>query len=400
MKIGILTGGGDAPGLNAVIYGALLQAAKTGNQVIGIKKGWEFFAIEKSKIDQKTIERYTVELNVANLDDLHIQGGTILYSSRTNPFKDVSKAKTPEEKTAIKKKVADDLTEKMKMLGLDALIAIGGDDTCGVAAAMYEYAKANIVCCPKTIDNDLNGTNYTFGFFTGAQLASNMMDNLVTTAKSHQRIFVVEVMGRDAGWLTLYSGLSSGAAVILLPEKNFSLEKDIIDPIIERAKVGYEYHIIALAEGAQPTPESLKNEFKTVSPEFLAGLKKDAFGNPILAGVISKVIIDELNKSEKLKKALKDEGFPVEVRDVVLGHNMRAGTPTVFDRVLGMRYGLKAMKCVEAGDFGKMMSLQGTEIVTVPVIEGSKKKYVPLDSDLMELKDLLCSQKYLAKKKK
>ena len=189
MKIGILTGGGDAPGLNAVIYGALLEATKSGNQLIGIKKGWEVFAMEKSKIDQKVIERFTIPLDVSKYEDLHKVGGTMLYSSRTNPFKEVAKVKTEGEKVVIRKQIAQDLTEKMKILGLDALIAAGGDDTCGVAAAMYQYAKANVVCCPKTIDNDLNGTNFTFGFFTGAQLASDMMDNLITTAKIPSKEF-------------------------------------------------------------------------------------------------------------------------------------------------------------------------------------------------------------------
>lgn len=159
-------------------------------------------------------------------------------------------------------------------MNIDALIAVGGDDTCGVAAAMYKYGGAHIVACPKTIDNDLAGTDFTFGFFSGAQLASNTLDNLTTTAHSHQRIFVVEVMGRDAGWLTLYSGLSSGADIILLPEVPFDFEHDVVDVLKKRANAGYKFHIIACSEGAYPNPESLERDFTTISQKILKHYQK------------------------------------------------------------------------------------------------------------------------------
>ena len=378
-KIGILTGGGDCPGLNSVIYGIMLKAYDAGIECVGILKGWKGL-----------IENLTIPLNIAEHDDLHTIGGTILYTSRTNPFKGVES----------KKEVAKDLVNKLEELGIDALIAIGGDDTLSVADAMCKYAKAKVIGCPKTIDNDLAGTHYTFGFWSAVQLASNAMDNLTTTARSHQRVFVVEVMGRDAGFLTLYSGISAGADIILVPESPFSLEKDIIDVLKKRVNAGYKYHIIATSEGAYPNSESLKKDFKTISEETIDKLPKDTYGNPLLVKLnISKIIVDELNLREDLKKEFENNGVDFECRSVVLGHTMRAGTPNSFDRILGLRFGLAAMNLVLEGKFGSMVSLQGNKIETIPLSEGVKKKYITSDSDKMELRDLLVKIRYLSKQK-
>ncbi|MEX2684342.1 MAG: 6-phosphofructokinase [Candidatus Sigynarchaeota archaeon] len=400
-RVGLLTGGGDAPGLNAVIYGALLRAYEAGNiEIVGIKKGWKLFDMQKEKITPDVIDKYLVALDIAELDDLQLKGGTILYSTRTNPFKDVLKVKDEAEREKIREKVGKDLAEKMKLLNLDALIAVGGDDTLGVSAAMFKYGQARVVGCPKTIDNDLAGTDFTFGFFSGAQLASNTLENLTTTAKSHQRIFVVEVMGRDAGWLTLYSGLSAGSDIILLPETPFDMEKDIIDLLKERVKAGYDYHIIACAEGAYPTQKSIETHFKTITKETIEKLPKDAFGNPNLASLnIASVLEKELNKREDLKKFFEKYDCEYEVRSVVLGHTMRAGPPNVFDRVLGLRFGWHAMGYVIEEKFGKMTSLQGSKIVPTDLIQGSTKKLIDPASDLVTIKNAMCHVKHKAKQK-
>ncbi|MFW9949166.1 MAG: 6-phosphofructokinase [Candidatus Thorarchaeota archaeon] len=378
-KIGILTGGGDCPGLNSVIYGIMLKAYDAGIECVGILKGWKGL-----------IENLTIPLNIAEHDDLHTLGGTILYTSRTNPFKGAES----------KEQVAQNLVTKLKELNLDALIAIGGDDTLSVADAMCKYAKAKVIGCPKTIDNDLAGTHYTFGFWSAVQLASNAMDNLTTTARSHQRVFVVEVMGRDAGFLTMYSGLSAGADIILIPETPFDFEKDIVDVLRNRVNAGYTYHIIATSEGAYPKNESLERDFKTISKETIAKLPKDTFGNPLLAKLnISQILVNELNLRDDLKRVFKNKGIDFECRSVVLGHTMRAGTPNSFDRILGLRFGLAAMKLVLEGKFGNMVSLQGNKVKTMPLSEGVKKKYITTDNDKMELRDLLVKIRYLSKQK-
>ncbi|MHA1584192.1 MAG: 6-phosphofructokinase, partial [Promethearchaeota archaeon] len=222
IRVGILTGGGDCPGLNAVIYGAMLRAAWQNEievEVVGIIKGWKVFSLPEKDLTGEIVEHYTHTLNIGELDDLHTKGGTILYTSRTNPFKEIAKISDPVKKEKRMEEIGKELASKFKILNIDALISIGGDDTQGVAAIMYKYGNAKVCGCPKTIDNDLSGTDFTFGFFSSAQLASNTIDNLTTTAHSHQRVFIVEIMGRDAGWLTLYSGLSSGSDIILIPEK-------------------------------------------------------------------------------------------------------------------------------------------------------------------------------------
>jgi 6-phosphofructokinase 1 len=389
MKIGVLTGGGDCPGLNSVLYGILLKANDAGHTVIGIEKGWKGF-----------LENKTIELsNINELDDLHTIGGTLLYTSRTNPYKSARKIKDPTKKENAIKEIAVKLSTQLDVLEIDTLIAIGGDDTLGVAAAMHKFSGANVIGVPKTIDNDLSNTDFTFGFWSAVQLASNSMDNITTTARSHQRIFVVQVMGRDAGWLTLYSGISTGADIILIPELPFNFEKDIVEVLKERVTVGRKYHIIACSEGAVPTEESLKRDFKTISKEKIDNLPKDDFGNPLLAKLsISKIIVKELGQRSDLKKHFAKFDAEFEIRDVILGHTMRAGTPNSFDRILGLRLGVHAVKLALKGQYGLMVCLNGEKIESVPLLEGMKKKLVPKDSDIAELLDLIVRVKCTAGK--
>ena len=382
--IGVLTGGGDCPGLNSVIYGVLLKAVDAGYRVIGIEKGWKGF-----------LELLTCELDVTALDDLHTIGGTLIYTSRTNPYKIARGIKNPVDREAAIKKIAETMASQFDKLGIDALVAIGGDDTLGVAAAMHKYAGANVVGVPKTIDNDLSNTDYTFGFWSAIQLATNAMDNITTTARSHQRIFVVQIMGRDAGWLTLISGISTGADIILIPEKPFDLQKDILNVLEERVKAGKKYHIIACSEGAIPTEESFKRDFATISKQDIEELPKDDFGNPILSKLnISRVLCKELGKQEELRQLFQKHGVEYDIRDVTLGHTMRAGTPNAFDRLLGVRLGVQAAKLVVEQNFGQMVCLKGENIGSVPLSKGAKKKLIPENSDLFEVADLITKVKY------
>lgn len=386
--IGVLTGGGDCPGLNSVLYGVLLKAMDVGLTVIGIEKGWKGF-----------LENKTIELDVTKLDDLHTIGGTILYTSRTNPYKDAKKLKDPAEKQKRIEETAKRMASQFQVLGIDALIAIGGDDTLGVAAAMHQYAGAKVIGVPKTIDNDLSSTDYTFGFWSAIQLASNTMDNLKTTSRSHQRIFVVQVMGRDAGWLTLISGISTGGDIILIPEKPFDFENDIVNVLRKRVQAGCKYHIIACSEGAVPTTESLQRDFKTISQETIDKLPKDDYGNPLLSKLnISKIIVKELNLRNDLKNFFQERAAEFEVRDVVLGHTMRAGSPNAFDRILGLRLGAHATQLIQEDRYGLMVCLRGENIEAIPLLEGAKKKIIPQHSDLLELRDLITKVKYKSRR--
>jgi 6-phosphofructokinase 1 len=384
LKVGILTGGGDAPGLNSVIYGIMLKSFDSDMECVGIIKGWKGF-----------MKNITIPLNIAEHDDLHTIGGTLLYTSRTNPFEPIKDAESEEEEEQMKKDISEKMAAQFDELGIDALIAIGGDDTLGVADTICKYTDANIVGVPKTIDNDLLGTDYTFGFWSAVQLASNSMDDLTTTARSHQRIFIVEVMGRDSGFLTIYSGISSGADIILIPETPFDFEKHIVNVLKRRVKAGHKYHIIACSEGAYPSDESLQKDFKTISKEDIDNLPKDSFGNPLLNRLnMSQIIVDELRQRDDLAKIFKENDANYECRSVVLGHTMRAGTPNSFDRILGLRLGLSAMSLVVNNDFGMMVSLRGNQIESLPLAEGAKKKYVDTDGDLIELRNLMIKIRY------
>ena len=313
-----MTGGGDCPGLNAVIRAAVRYAIQEGYEVTGIKNGWKGL-----------VENDTMELSLQSVSGILPKGGTILGTSRTNIYKkegDLKKAK-----------------ENFKKLGLEALIAIGGEDTLGIAHKLYKEGF-NVVGAPKTIDNDLNCTDVTFGFDTALNVATEAIDRLHTTAESHHRIMVVEVMGRHAGWIALESGIAGGADVILIPEFPIDIE-DVCKIIKKRHARGKTFSLVVVAEGAQ-----FKEGTMVLQEE-----KLDAFGHVRLGGIGQRI-------AEEVEKRT---GY--ETRVTVLGYVQRGGTPTAFDRVLGTRFGVKAMELVLKKDFGKMASLQGNKIVAVPL---------------------------------
>src|SRR6266568_2906712 len=318
MRIGVLTGGGDCPGLNAVIRAVTRKGIEAhGWEVVGFRNGW-----------QGPLEGLTRPIGLDDVEDILPRGGTILGSSRTNPFKidgGIDKIRTV---------LADN--------GVDALVVIGGEDTVGVA---------------KTIDNDLNATDYTFGFDTAISIATEAIDRLRTTAESHHRVFVVEVMGRHAGWIALHSGLAGGANVILVPERPFKLD-EVIDWVRKRFERQYA-PIIVVAEGG--LPEGGENVL-------LAGATTDAFGHAQLGGVGEWL-------AREIAKATGKES-----RAVVLGHVQRGGTPTAYDRVLATRFGLHAVDAVADGDFGVMVALRGTDIIRVKLSEAiAELKTVPTE---------------------
>ena len=330
MRIGVLTGGGDCPGLNAVIRAVVRKGVEVyDHEFIGFKDGW-----------RGPLEGLTKPLGVPEVRGILPRGGTILRSSRTNPFKiegGVEKIKA-----------------NLASHGVDALIAIGGEDTLGVATKLDELG-VKVVGVPKTIDNDLNATDLTFGFDTAVNIAMEAIDRLHTTAESHHRAVVVEVMGRHAGWIALHSGLAGGANVILIPEQRFDLEK-VVAHVDHRFKIDYS-PIIVIAEGAMPSDGDMIT---------LTG-SLDSFGHVRLGG-IGNWLANEIEKRTGK-----------EARCVVLGHTQRGGTPTAFDRVLATRFGLHAIDAVHEGDWGKMVALQGTEIIRVPLIEATKElKTVPV----------------------
>ncbi|GAA1703661.1 6-phosphofructokinase [Fodinicola feengrottensis] len=329
MRIGVLTGGGDCPGLNAVIRAVVRKGvAVYGHEFVGFRDGW-----------RGPVEGVSGPLGIDQVRGILPRGGTILGSSRTNPYK-------------IEGGV-DAIRKNLAALGVDALIAIGGEDTLGVAKKLTDEGIP-VVGVPKTIDNDLNATDYTFGFDTAVTIASEAIDRLHTTAESHHRALVVEVMGRHAGWIALHSGLSGGANVILVPERPFDIEQ-----VVKHVEHRFESHyapIIVVAEGAMPSggAEQLRND------------KKDAFGHVQFGGIGTWLAAEIETRTGK------------ESRAVVLGHVQRGGTPTAFDRVLATRFGLHAIDAVNDKDFGKMVALHGTAIVRVPIEEATAElKTVP-----------------------
>ncbi|HEX5118930.1 MAG TPA: 6-phosphofructokinase [Pseudonocardiaceae bacterium] len=331
MRIGVLTGGGDCPGLNAVIRAVTRKGIEAhGWEVVGFRNGW-----------QGPLEGLVRPIGLNDVEDILGRGGTILGSSRTNPF-------TVDGGVArIKKVLADN--------GVDALVAIGGEDTLGVAKRLTDEG-IGVVGVPKTIDNDLNATDYTFGFDTAVHIATEAIDRLHTTAESHHRALVVEVMGRHAGWIALHSGLAGGANVILVPERPFKLS-EVVDWVQRRFERQYA-PIIVVAEGALP---------EGGEAVLLTG-EKDAFGHAQLGGIgdwLAKQIATATGK---------------ESRAVVLGHVQRGGTPTAYDRVLATRFGLHAVDAVADGDFGMMVALRGTDIVRVKLAEATAElKTVPAE---------------------
>ncbi|HET7530146.1 MAG TPA: 6-phosphofructokinase [Mycobacteriales bacterium] len=331
MRIGVLTGGGDCPGLNAVIRAVVRKGVETyGHEFVGFRDGWK-----------GPLEADTLTLDVAATRGILPRGGTILGSSRTNPLKVDGGVE----------RIAGNLAT----LGVDGLIAIGGEDTLGVATRLAETGL-RVVGVPKTIDNDLNATDYTFGFDTAVQIAVEAIDRLHTTAESHHRVLIVEVMGRHAGWIALHSGLAGGANVILIPERPFDI--DAVCGYIEKRFARHYAPIVVVAEGAQPKEGTME----------LQAAELDAFGHVRLGG-IGQVLEREIQART---------GY--ESRQTVLGHVQRGGTPTAFDRVLATRFGLHAIDAMHEGMSGVMVALRGTEIERVPLSSAtSELKLVPLE---------------------
>jgi phosphofructokinase-like protein len=324
MRIGVLTGGGDCPGLNAVIRAVVRKGVGVyGHDFVGFRDGWK-----------GPLDNITMPLGVPEVRGILPRGGTILGSSRTNPFK-----------------VADGfdrVTTTLHEAGVEALIAIGGEDTLGVATRLGELG-VNVVGVPKTIDNDLNATDYTFGFDTAVNIAMEAIDRLHTTAESHHRALIVEVMGRHAGWIALHAGLAGGANVILIPEQPFSVER--VCAYVESRFQSHYAPIIVVAEGA--TPDGGENA--TVDKG------TDAFGHARLGG------IGEWLAGEIEKRTGK------EARTTVLGHIQRGGTPSAFDRVLATRFGLHAVDAAHDHAWGQMVALRGTDIVRVPLGDATRE---------------------------
>ena len=331
MRIGVLTGGGDCPGLNAVIRAVVRKGVKEyGHEFVGFRDGWK-----------GPLENYTMELNLETTRGILPRGGTILGSSRTNPFKMENGVER------IKQNLADQ--------GIDVLIAIGGEDTLGVATKL-DALGVKVIGVPKTIDNDLNNTDFTFGFDTSVNIAMEAIDRLHTTAESHHRPLIVEVMGRHAGWIALHSGIAGDAACILIPEVKFSVDK-VCEYVKSRFETGTA-PIIVIAEGAIPQDGDMITKDQPL----------DAFGHVQLSGIGDWLAAEIETKT----------GY--QTRCTVLGHIQRGGTPSAFDRVLSSRFGLEAITAVHEGDFGKMMALHGTKIARVPLASATDVlKTVPFE---------------------
>lgn len=331
MKIGVLVGGGDAPGLNAAIKAAVSKAHEIGYDVVGIKNGWAGL-----------LELDTQPLSVDDVEEIHSRGGVVLFTSRTNPFK---------IENGPKKVMAN-----MKKLKVDALVVMGGEDTLGVAQKLSEMG-VHVVGVPKTIDNDIGGTDYSIGFDTAVAIATDAIDKLRTTAEAHHRIVIVEVMGRNTGWIALYAGLAGGANLTLIPEVPLGLNQ-VYGLLKYRKQNGKAYSIIVVAEGARVLKE--KEQILVATEE------RDEFGHPRLGGI-----------SRVLEKLIQ-ENTGLEARSVILGHLQRGGSPTAFDRILAMRLATKAVELIKNKKFGEMASFKASDVVSVPLKEALKeRKSVP-----------------------
>jgi len=339
MRVGILTGGGDCPGLNAVIRAVVRKGEmRHGDTFVGFLDGW-----------RGVIEGRTMPLDVEACRGLLPRGGTILGSSRTNPYK-----------------VEDGPARCMatvEALGVDALIAIGGEDTLGVARRLGDQGM-KVVGIPKTIDNDLSATDVTFGFHTAVQISVDAIDRLHTTAESHDRVMVCEVMGRHAGWIATYAGIAGGAAEVLVPEEPFDIDV-VCENLRRRHAKGRYASVVVVAEGATPVEGTLS----------VTSSEVDAFGHARLGG-IGNLLAEEIEKRT---------GF--ETRVTILGHIQRGGTPTAFDRVLATRFGVAAIDCVHDGGFGEMVALQGSEIVRVP-LSAAVAELKTVDPKLVEVAEV------------
>ena len=328
VRIGVLTGGGDCPGLNAVIRAVVRKGIQIyGDDFVGFRDGW-----------RGPLEEDTIPLDIAAVRGILPRGGTILGSSRTNPYRDDDGERR--------------ILETVDRMGIDALVAIGGEDTLGVATKLAARGLP-LVGVPKTIDNDLGATDYTFGFDTAVTIATDAIDRLHTTAESHHRVLIVEVMGRDTGWIAWHSGVAGGANAILIPERPFHI--DDVCALIERRFASHYAPIIVVAEGALPLEGTLPIRSEV-----------DPFGHVRLTG-IGNMLEHEI--SQRTQK---------EARTTVLGHVQRGGSPTAFDRVLATRFGLHAIDALHRGDFGQMVALHATSIDLVPLAEAmSAVKLVP-----------------------
>jgi phosphofructokinase-like protein len=324
MNVGILTGGGDCPGLNAVIRAVVRKGHFHYNDTfVGFLEGW-----------RGVLENKTMPLDLSSVGGILPRGGTILRTSRTNP------AKRPDG--------IDTCIANLKQHAIDALVAIGGDDTLSVAQKLHQKGVP-VIGVPKTIDNDLAGTDYCFGFDTAVNVATSAIDRVHTTAEAHNRVMVVEVMGRDAGWIAVYSGIAGGADVILIPEKPFDIDQ-VAETIRLRHARGRYFSIVVAAEGASFAT-------KTQGTGNPANAQTDEFGHARAAG-IGNAVASEIEKRT---------GF--ETRAVVLGHIQRGGSPSAFDRVLATRYGIGAIDMVHRGEWGKMAALRGNKIISIPLME-------------------------------
>ena len=340
MRIALLTGGGDSPATNAAIRGVVKKAYADGHEVLGVRRGWA--GMMESDMDI---------LDPSSVSGILPRGGTVLGTSRTNPFKQDG---GPE---AIRRSVADGC--------LDAVIAIGGDDTLGVAHKINRLdPPIPAVGIPQTIDNDLDKTDFAIGFDTAVSIATDALDKLHTTAESHHRIMVLEVMGRDAGHVALTAGLAGGADIILVPERQFNIDA-ICDRIQKRRDMGKTFSLVIVAEGAMP--EGGMQISKTEAT--------DQFGHVILGGI-----------GEYIGKTIH-ENCELETRVTNLGHLQRGGTPTAFDRLLGTRFGVAAVGLVEAGEFDRMVALQGSRVVAVDLGD-ALANIKPVDPDLLAMADI------------
>jgi 6-phosphofructokinase 1 len=336
-RIGVLTGGGDCPGLNAVIRAVVRKGLADGHTLFGYSYGWAGVLDGEGR-----------ELTVEEVKGILPRGGTILGSSRTNPFK-----KDGGGTEAVRAGLAKH--------GVDVLVAIGGEDTLGVAARLSADGVP-VVGVPKTIDNDLKGTDYTFGFQTAVQIATEAVDRLHTTAESHNRVMVLEVMGRHAGFIAAHAGMAGGGDVILVPERPFDIEQ-VCDHIRRRHASGRTFSIVVVSEGATPKEG-------TLSTSGAAG-QLDAFGHERLGGI-----------AVTLEREI-EERTGYETRMTILGHVQRGGTPLAYDRVLGSRFGVAAIDAASEGDFGKMVALRGTRIERVPLADALAEPKL-LDPELYE----------------
>jgi phosphofructokinase-like protein len=341
MKIGMLTGGGDCPGLNAVIRAVVRKGVfHYHDEFVGFMEGW-----------RGLINDTSMALDLEAVSGILPRGGTILRTSRTNP------SKRPDG--------FDGCLATISKHKIDALVAIGGDDTLSIAQKLHDKG-VKVVGVPKTIDNDLGGTDYTFGFDTACNVVCEAIDRVHTTAEAHNRVMVVEVMGRDAGWIALYSGIAGGADVILIPERPFDVDK-VAESIRQRHERGRYFSIVVVAEGA-------KFATQTDGAPIVQDMGKDEFGHAKLGG-IANILAREIEKRTSF-----------ETRAVVLGHIQRGGSPSAFDRVLATRYGLGAIDMVHRGEVGCMAALRANKIVSIPLQEAIAKNRT-VDNEMIQIVD-------------